>query len=67
MKDIFSLATFTAGAFGIAVFLTTLPGGGLLGPSTAVTVHASSNGCRLHGPLLANGGRLDMISRLSHV
>jgi hypothetical protein len=66
MKDIFSLATFTAGAFGVAVFLTTLPGGGVLG-STAATVHASSNGCRLHGPLLANGGRLDMISRLSHV
>jgi hypothetical protein len=75
MKNVFSLVTFTAGAFCIAVFLTTLQSEeGLLqsglNPSTTAVLRASEhvNDCRLRGPLLADiRGGLDVLSRLRDV
>ena len=70
MKNIFSLVTLTAAALSFAVFFTSLPGERMLGlsPATAAAVHGSDHGCRLQGPLLANGlGGPDLLSRLSQV
>jgi hypothetical protein len=70
MKRAFFLVAFTAATVCFAIFLTTLPGGRLLGlsPANTAAVRASDNGCRLQGPLFADGrsGR-NLLFRLSEV
>ena len=74
MKNVFSLVAFTAGAFCLAVLLSTLPSEGALlesgNPAATAALRAPDHvhGCRLHGPLLADSrGGSDVLSRLRGV